>query len=322
MPQRRSSARGNRHEELFVRHADNPILTAADWPYPCNTIFNPAATLLADGTTLLLCRVEDRRGISHLTAARSQDGMSDWRIDPEPTLVPKPEDYPEEKWGVEDARITFLPELQKYVVSYTAYSRGGPGISLALTQDFHSFDRVGDILPPDDKDSALFPRRIDGRWAMIHRPVTPSGTHIWMSYSIDLRHWGSHTLILPARNGAWWDATKIGLSPPPVETDEGWLIIYHGVHMTPAGCIYRLGLALFDLEDPRQCIRRGDEWVFAPEQAYEREGDVGNVVFPCGVTVGPDKDTLRLYYGAADTCIALATGSIRQMLDWLKRHGQ
>jgi predicted GH43/DUF377 family glycosyl hydrolase len=140
-----------------------------------------------------------------------------------------------------------------------------------------------------------------------------------MSYSSDLRHWGSHQLMLAARSGGWWDANKIGLSPPPIETPEGWLVIYHGVRGTASGSIYRLGLALFDLEVPERCIRRGDEWIFGPEEPYERTGDVGNVVFPCGYTLAPDGDTIRLYYGAADSSIALATGSIRGLLDWLRR---
>jgi len=99
-------------------------------------------------------------------------------------------------------------------------------------------------------------------------------------------------------------------------------MIYHGVRQTAGGCLYRLGLALFDLEQPEQCLRRGDTWVFGPEAPYEREGDVDNVVFPCGYTLEPDGDTINLYYGAADTSIALAQGSVRQLLDWLREHGQ
>ncbi len=175
--------------------------------------------------------------------------------------------------------------------------------------------------PPEDKDAALFPRRIGGRWALIHRPVTAFGAHIWLSYSPDLRHWGSHKLILEARRGAWWDANKIGLSPPPIETEEGWLLIYHGVRQTAGGCIYRLGLALLDLENPERCLLRGSTWVFSPVEHYEREGDVDNVVFPCGYVLDPDGDTLRLYYGAADTSVALATASVRTLLDWLHHNG-
>jgi predicted GH43/DUF377 family glycosyl hydrolase len=307
------------YETLFHRHPTNPILTAADWPYPAHTVFNAGATRLADGTTLLLCRVEDRRGHSHLCAARSANGVDGWVIDAEPTMRPDIERYPEELWGIEDPRITFVDELGKYVVAYTAYSKGGPGVALALTDDFRTFERYGLVMQPDDKDAALLPRRIDGSFALVHRPMHDSGAHVWISYSPDLRNWGGHKLMLPARKGAWWDANKVGLSPPLIETAAGWLMIYHGVRHNAAGCLYRLGLALFDLERPEICIARGDSWMFGPEEPYERSGDVGNVTFPCGTVLGADGDTLSVYYGAADTSIALATGSVRAMLRWLEQ---
>ena len=308
--------------ELITRHRRNPILTAADWPYPVHAVFNPAATLLPDGTTLLLCRVEDSRGHSHLCAARSANGVDGWQIDPQPTMPADPDNYPEELWGIEDPRITYVPELAQYAIVYTAYTRDGPGVALALTKDFHSFERYGLVMSPEDKDAALLPRRIGGHWALIHRPVSAPRAHMWISYSPDLRHWGSHKLILEARRGAWWDANKIGLSPPPIETPQGWLVIYHGVRMTAAGCIYRLGLALFDSDQPEHLLKRGDEWVFGPEEPYEQHGDVGNVVFPCGYTIAEDGDTIRIYYGAADTSIGLATGSIKGMLAWLDEHSK
>jgi len=178
----------NHFAELFLRHELNPILTAADWPYPVHSVFNPGATLLPDGTTLLLCRVEDRRGHSHLCVARSVNGIDNWQVDSPPTLLADPARFPEEVWGIEDPRITYLPELGKYGIVYTAFSRVGPGVALALTEDFHDFERYGMIMPPEDKDAALFPRRIGGRWALIHRPVSAPGAHMWMSYSPDLRH--------------------------------------------------------------------------------------------------------------------------------------
>lgn len=313
--------RSNTHfEELFKRYEGNPILTASDWPYAANTVFNAGATLLDTGETLLLVRVEDRRGISHLTAARSRDGINDWKIDSKPTLNPDPDNYPEEIWGIEDPRITWVEELGKYVIAYTAFSSSGPLVSLALTSDFRSFNRAGAIMPPEDKDAALFPRRFSGRWALLHRPIGnyPRKANIWISFSPDLKHWGDYSVVLEARSGAWWDANKIGLSPPPIETPEGWLIIYHGVRTTPAGALYRLGLALLDLEDPRIVVKRGDEWVFGPEDPYERVGDVSDVVFPCGVTHDRKSGTVHLYYGAADTSIALATARLDDLVGWLK----
>jgi predicted GH43/DUF377 family glycosyl hydrolase len=310
----------NQHLDLFQRHERNPILSAAQWPYPVNSVFNPGAALLPDGITLLLCRVEDRRGHSHLCAARSANGIDGWKIDTQPTLMPDPEHFPEELWGIEDPRITFVSELDKYAVVYTAYTRDGPGVSLALTEDFHHFERYGLIMQPEDKDAVLLPHRINGNWALIHRPVNPLGAHMWISYSSNLRQWGSHKLMLEARLGAWWDANKIGLASPPIETAKGWLVIYHGVRQNAAGSIYRLGVALFDLHAPEICLKRGDEWIFGPEEPYERRGDVDNVVFPCGYTIAPDGDTIHLYYGAADTSIALATGSVYAILEWLERH--
>jgi predicted GH43/DUF377 family glycosyl hydrolase len=310
------------HPELFLRYEQNPILTAANWPYPVNSVFNPGATLLADGTTLLLCRVEDRRGHSHLCAARSANGIDNWRIDPQPTLPADPEHFPEELWGIEDPRITYLPEMARYAVVYTAYTHEGPGIALALTADFTTFERYGLIMQPEDKDGALLPRRFDGQWALIHRPMNALGAHMWISYSPDLRSWGNHKLMLQARKGAWWDANKIGLSPPPIETSRGWLVIYHGVRRTGSSSLYRLGLALFDLQTPERCLLRGSEWMFGPQETYERHGDVDDAVFPCGTTIGEDGDSVRIYYGAADSSVALATSSIRAMLAWLDEHGE
>ena len=287
---------------LFARYAGNPILTQSNWPYPINSVFNAGVAKLADGDTLLLCRVEDRRGLSHLCAARSANGIDNWRIDALPTLPANPGEY---------------PELEQYAVAYTSFSHGGPGVSLAMTKDFKTFERYGVIMQPEDKDAALLPRRIGGLWALIHRPVTTLGAHMWISYSPDLRHWGGHKIMLEARRGGWWDANKIGLCSPPIETAKGWLTIYHGVRQTASGSIYRLGLAVFDLDHPEICLQRGDSWMFGPEASYERGGDVKDVVFPCGQTIGDDGDTINLYYGASDSSMALATGSIRSLLSWL-----
>ncbi|MCK8600474.1 hypothetical protein [Desulfoferrobacter suflitae] len=309
-------------KEIFTRYSANPIIRPSDIPYRVNSVFNAAATLL-EKDTLLLMRVEDRRGISHLTAARSRDGVSDWVIDPKPTLLPNPAEYPEELWGIEDPRITYISQLDLWAVVYTSYSRGGPLVSLATTQDFKTFQRKGVVMPPEDKDAALFPVQFNGRWAMLHRPVSAFagvGAHIWISFSPDMKHWGDHQIVVPARRGGWWDADKIGLSPPPLLTDRGWLILYHGVRTTPSGCIYRLGLALLDRENPTMLLARSDEWIFAPEEDYEVLGDVDKVVFPCGWVAAGDE--VRLYYGCADKSIALATANISEMLEWLQRHNE
>ncbi len=303
---------------LFSRHPANPILTVEQLPYRANSVFNPGACRIG-GETLLLVRVEDLRGISHLAVARSTDGATDWRFDAEPLLVPEPGAYPEEIWGCEDPRLTWLPELEEWAIAYTAFSRRGPLVSLAMSRDFTEVRRLGPVMPPEDKDAALFPRRIGGRWAIVHRPSPlRGGAHIWLSFSPDLRHWGDHQLLLEARDGAWWDAGKIGLGPPPLETRDGWLLCYHGVHMTGSGPIYRVGLALLDLDDPRIVLRRTDEWVLAPAAPYERSGDVNKVVFPTGWVLDEATGVLSMYYGAGDSVIALVTAQLDEVLDSLR----
>ncbi len=311
----------NRYKELFQRHPNNPILTAADWPYPVHSVFNPAATVF-EGKTLLLARCEERTGFSHLTKAISADGISNWQIDGTPTIAPDVQNHPEERWGIEDPRITWLPELGKWAVVYTAYSRGGPLVAMALTTDFNSFEKLGPIMPPQDKDAALFPRRIHGKWALLHRSTGTTGSslgHIWLAYSEDMIHWTEDRPLLKSRQGGRWDAEKIGLCTPPLETAAGWLILYHGVRRTAGGSIYRLGLALLDLENPGLVLRRSDEWIFGPTESYEREGDVDDVVFPCGWV--PDEKTglLKMYYGGADNCIALATASLSELTEYAKQ---
>ena len=303
---------------LFERSPRNPILTVEDLPYPANAIFNPGAAQVG-AETLLLVRVEDLRGISQLHVARSVDGVTEWRFDPAPLLASEPDRHPEEIWGCEDPRLTWLPERDEWAIMYTAYSRLGPLVSLATTTDFRSVQRLGPVMPPEDKDAALFSRRLGGRWAMIHRP-TPlrGGAHMWISYSPDLRHWGDHGLLLEARDGAWWDAGKIGLGPPPIETPDGWLVLYHGAHLTAGGPIYRVGFALLDHEDPTIVLRRSNGWAFGPREPYERDGDVDHVVFPCGWIVDELRDEVRMYYGAADTRIGLATARLSAVLDYVR----
>ena len=303
---------------LFRRSAGNPLLAPSRWPYPINAVMNAGAAIVGS-ETVLLCRVEDRRGISHLTLARSRDGVSNWVVDESPLLAPEP-GHPAEAWGVEDPRLTRVDELDAWVIAYTAFGPGGPAISLATTRDFRSVERLGVVRAPEDKNGALLPRRIGGEYVLFHRPVTVIGARadIWLSRSADLRSWSSPVPVLDARTGGWWDSARIGMGPPPLETPDGWLVVYHGVRQTVAGALYRAGLALLDLDDPSVVLRRCSEWVLGPTESYEITGDVPGVVFPCGLVHSPATDELRLYYGAADTCIALATASLSDVLDYLR----
>jgi len=304
----------NLDHSLFQRYANNPILSPGQWPYVANATFNPGTTELA-GETILLVRVEDMRGFSHLTIARSKDGKTGWRIDEHPALKPEATLH-EEQWGLEDPRIVFLEERGEYAITYVSFSSSGPLVSLALTEDFQGFTRVGPIMPPEDKDASLFPRRFKGRYALIHRPIIRGEGDIWISFSPDLTHWGDHRVLIPTRPG-WWDSQRVGLGTQPIETPEGWLIIYHGTRMTASGSIYRVGLALLDLEEPWRVIRRSDEWVLGPRDTYQRGGDVPGVTFPTGAIFDKRVGQLRIYYGIADTRVGLATANMDRLLDYI-----
>jgi predicted GH43/DUF377 family glycosyl hydrolase len=180
-------------------------------------------------------------------------------------------------------------------------------------------------LPPEDKNAALLPRRVGGKWILFHRPVVPhSGIsgNIWLSRSEDLRTWSAPELVMSSREGAWWDATRMGLGPTPVETSEGWLAVYHGVKQMAGRPVYRVGVALLDLDDPARVLRRLPNWVLGPSAPYEIVGDVPNVVFPTGLVHDAENDELRLYYGAGDSVIGVATASMSEVMAVLMQYGE
>ena len=305
--------------QMFVRNEHNPILQASDFPGIVNAVFNAGAAR-CNGQTVLLARVEDRSGLSKLMVVVSDDGVTNWQIDPDRGLFPDNSSF-EERWGIEDPRITQIGDI--YYITYTGFSEAGPLICLATTRDFVDFDRHGMLLPAEDKNAALFPVQFGGRWALIHRPAgysSGAGAHIWLSYSPDLKHWGDGRVIIPARVGGWWDANKVGLGPPPLLTRQGWLICYHGVRPTAAGHRYRLGLALLSADDPSVVLARSNEWVFAAREPYEQMGDFPGVVFPCGWLLSEDGEHVHMYYGAADTSLCLATAEVQGLLDHVQRH--
>ncbi|MHB9022555.1 MAG: glycoside hydrolase family 130 protein [Armatimonadota bacterium] len=301
---------------IFVRHG-SPLLTPDDVAYQVNGVYNPGVAEV-DGDTVLLLRVEDRRGISHLRVARSHNGIDNWRLAAHPLLEPDLPEYPFEEWGCEDARITQIGD-HRWIIAYTAFSRYGPTVALATTTDFNTAMRLGVVLSPTNKDAALFPRQFDGEWIMLHRPVTGAEEHIWfVSTPHGLGYWGQPGVLLPERGGPWWDGARIGVGAPPLETDQGWLLIYHGVKILNAQPIYRLGAALLALDNPRRVLARADEWIFEPEADYELRGAAPNVVYTCGTLVRGDE--LWMYYGGADTVTGLAIASLKAVLDFVIQH--
>jgi predicted GH43/DUF377 family glycosyl hydrolase len=299
--------------DVVRRWDGNPILTVEDIPFPCNTVFN-AAAVQVDDETILLLRVEDLEGRSIVAMARSSDGLH-FDVCDEPVMAPCSqggafECY--ERKGIEDPRVTLL-EGTHYVV-YTAASQYGPRLALAKTDDFHSFERVGLISQPDNKDGVLFPRKINGRYARLDRPMTGDVGNIWISYSDDLLHWGSSEVVMPVRPDKW-DSWRVGASAPPIETEYGWLEIYHGVRRNASGMIYRLGAAMLDIDNPAKVLCRSAIPILAPKEYYERVGDVPNVVFSGGAIMD-DGNSIRIYYGAADTCICMGTVGLEELMNF------
>lgn len=299
--------------DLFRRHENNPILTINDLPAHAIAVYNPGVAELS-GEVVLLLRVELADGRSSLYVARSEDGVNNWRISQAPLLSPDDPDNPIAEYetiGCEDPRLTYIDELGEWLIAYVAVSDAGPAVALAKTKDFETAERIGIILPPPNKDAAIFPRRINGRWYMLHRP-SYNVEHIWLAESPDLIHWGNPKIVLRERRGTWWDGVRVGAGNVPIETSEGWLIIYHGVKEVAGTPSYRLGLALLDLDDPSKLISRCRYPVFSPNADYERIGNGLNIVFTCGALVRGDE--VWLYYGAADTCVGLAIAKLDDLM--------
>lgn len=293
------------------RYPGNPILTLEKLPFPCNTVFNAAATRFGQEYILLL-RVENLAGRSIFALARSPDGYS-FTVEPDFVMTPSQEEpfRTYEELGVEDPRITPMDGV--YYIMYTAYSHHGPRLALAKTTDFRTYERIALISEPSNKNGALFPKQINGRYARLDRPFSGANGAIWISYSDDLIAWYDSEVVMTPRSG-YWDSDRIGAGAPPIELDYGWLEIYHGVRNTNSGPIYRIGVVLLDRENPATVLARSAVPILSPRELYERVGDVGNVVFTCGAIV-EDDGTVKLYYGAADTHICVGTAKITDIVD-------
>jgi predicted GH43/DUF377 family glycosyl hydrolase len=302
--------------DIIHRWEGNPIISVEDIPFRCNSVFNSAAVKF-NGEYILLLRVEDLKARSVFALARSDDGFH-FTVDPTPAMEPDTVEpfRTYERRGIEDPRITEIDGV--FYIMYTAYSQYGPCLAIASTTDFRIFNRIGIISEPENKDGVLFPKKIGGRFARLDRPHAGLG-NVWISYSDDLKMWGDYRVVMTPVGGRW-DCDRIGASAPPIETSEGWLEIYHGVKCTSGGPVYRLGVALLDLEDPSKVLKRSAVPILSPREYYERIGDVGNVVFSCG-TVLDDRHGLIVYYGAGDTCICAGTTTIEELISRCEENG-
>jgi predicted GH43/DUF377 family glycosyl hydrolase len=298
-------------QEMVRRYRGNPILTVDDIPYQVETVHN-AGVAKFEGKYIMLFRSHLTTGRSIIGIAESKDGFK-FKAGPEPFMTPSKEPYfsEYEEFGVEDPRITLIEGT--YYITYSAYSKHGVRIGLAKTMDFKTVQRVAFITQADYRNTVLFPEKINGLYVKMDRPHSDiSPWSIWISYSPDLIHWGkSKVIIKPVQYH--WDEMKIGPGAPPIRTDKGWLNIYHGVFPTMDGCVYRLGAALHDLDDPSIILGVGDRWILQPEDPWEVVGYVHNVVFCCAAIAEKD-GTLKLYWGGADKVMCAGTAKIDDLV--------
>ena len=303
------------NETVFKRYKGNPIITAEAVPR-ANSIHNSAVVPFEDGYAGVF-RVDEIDLNFTLHMGKSKDGVN-WKIDPDPIKLECSDPDLAIKHRCYDPRLTKIEDT--FYFTWCVDSAQGPYIALATTKDFETFKQMENPLPPSNRNCVIFPRKIDGKYAMYHRPSdrghTPFGD-MFYSTSPDLVHWGCHRFVFGTLPSGW-QSTKIGPGPAPIETDEGWLLIYHGVWTSCNGYLYYTGGALLDREKPWKVLYRTKDYLIAPTELYERVGDVPNVVFPSSAIV---KDgSIRLYYGCADTCISIADAKIDEVVDFVKSH--
>ncbi len=306
----RNSGR-RRRRDIIHRWSGNPVLDMMDLDFKCSDIHN-AGVVAVNGDMLGLVTIEHLSGVRsiHLVYPKA-DGK--YSIETEPFLSPSSDPlYAEhEVHGVLDARITYIDDW--YYIIYNALGVHGYRLGLARTADFKSVERLGFISEPDTKAGVLFPAKIKGRYARLERP---SDSCIWVSYSDDLKYWGGSEKVVTPRGG-FWDANRIGPGPCPIETDDGWLVIYYGVKDTSAGPIYRLGAMLLDRDEPTKVVGRTGIPLLSPREDYERIGDLPNIIFSTGAMID-DEGKILIAYGAADSCICLGVAGFDEVIELCK----
>lgn len=299
-------------EPIVKRYKNNPILTKDDVPYPVATVHNAGMAKYKD-KYIMLFRSHLLNGRSVIGIAESKDGYK-FKVRKEPFLTASLDSKfgQYEEYGVEDVRISQIED--EYLLTYSAYSRHGVRIGLAKTKDFETVERISMITQADLRNVVIFPEKINGLYVRLDRPHSEiSKWSVWISYSPDLVYWGDSKVIMKPET-YHWDEMKIGPGATPIKTDRGWLNIYHGVFETMAGAVYRLGVALHDLDDPSKIIGISDKWILEPEDNWERVGYVPNVVFTCGAIAELD-GSVKIYWGGADTVMCVGTADINELVD-------
>jgi beta-1,4-mannooligosaccharide/beta-1,4-mannosyl-N-acetylglucosamine phosphorylase len=297
---------------VIWRYTGNPIIDR-NAVKNANSIFNSAVVPFKDGFAGVF-RCDNTARDMQLHSGVSKDGF-DWHIEKERiNFVSENKEIGEFEYGY-DPRVCWI-EDRYYITWCNGYH--GPTIGVGYTEDFKRFYQKENAFLPYNRNGVLFPRKINGKYAMLSRPSdtghTPFGD-IFYSESHDLVHWGCHRHVMAPANG--WQSTKIGAGPTPIETTEGWLMIYHGVLTSCNGFVYSFGAALLDLEKPWKVIYRTKPYLLNPRENYECVGDVPNVVFPCAALVDPPSDRIAIYYGGADTVTCIAFAKFSELMDFI-----
>lgn len=305
------------YEMPIWRYKSNPIIKRNAIP-SSNSIFNSAVVPFKDGYAGAF-RCDSKSVSMDIFAGFSKDGVN-WEIEHEPIVFQSDDIEILKKEFRYDPRICFI-EDRYYITWCNGYH--GPTIGIGYTFDFKEFFQMENAFLPFNRNGVLFPRKINGKYAMLSRPSdnghTPFGD-IYYSQSNDLEYWGHHRHVMATipGNDSAWQSTKIGPGPIPIETDEGWLLIYHGVITTCNGFVYRMGCALLDINEPWKVKYRSKDYIMTPTTDYECIGDVPNVIFPCAALTDADTGRIVLYYGCADTVTGLAFTTVDTLLDYLK----
>ena len=303
--------------DVMWRYSQNPVIGRYDIP-DSNSIFNSAVVPFEDGFAGVF-RCDNKAVQMNIYAGFSKDGIN-WDIEHKPIVMEAGNTQMIDSDYKYDPRVVWI-EDRFWVTWCNGYH--GPTIGMAYTHDFKTFYQCENAFLPFNRNGVLFPEKIDGKYAMLSRPSdnghTPFGD-IYMSYSPDMKYWGEHRCVMkvsPFPESAW-QCTKIGAGPIPIRTDEGWLMIYHGVVNTCNGFRYSMGAAILDIDQPDKVLYRSRSYLLAPAMDYEMVGDVPNVVFPCAALVEDNK--LAVYYGAADTSVAMSFGYLDEVIDFIKNN--
>ncbi len=304
-------------EDVLWRYSQNPIIKRNEIKRS-NSIFNSAVVPFGDGFAGVF-RCDDKRREMMLHAGFSKDGIK-WDIEPEPLQfqcdIP---DIAEFEYGY-DPRVCFI-EDRYYVTWCNGYH--GPTIGIAYTYDFKTFHQLENAYLPYNRNGVMFPRKINGKYAMLSRPSDTGHTafgDIFYSESPDLEYWGKHRHVMAPRG--WWQSMKIGAGPVPIETTEGWLLFYHGVLNSCNGYVYSFGAALLDLEQPWKVLYRTEPYLLSPQTLYECVGDVPNVAFPCASLHDKESGKIAIYYGCADTVTGLAFTQVDELVTFIKENSK